>query len=94
MWNLTRRPFATTQAGCDVKAKAVAEDESDDDKGTSIGHPRCKTRAIKGGCGAVVVTGRPKAGQDPDDPTDQAGNGLPEARPAKVPPKSGRSVPA
>ncbi len=42
----------------------------------------------------MVVTGRPKAGQDSDDSANQAGNGLPEAGPAKVPPKSGRGVPA
>ncbi len=54
---------------------------------------RRETRAIKGGRGAVVGTGRPKAGQDPDNLADWAGEGLPEARPAKVPPKSGRGVP-
>ncbi len=32
-------------------------------------------------------------GQDLDNPTDWAGDGPPEARPAKVPPKSGRGVP-
>ncbi len=52
-----------------------------------------ETRAIKGGRGAVVGTGWPKAGQDPDNPADWAGDGLPKARPAKVPPKSGRGVP-
>jgi hypothetical protein len=41
----------------------------------------------------VVGTGWPKAGQDPDIPANQAGNRLPKARPAKVPPKSGRGIP-
>jgi hypothetical protein len=92
-WNLTRRPFAAAQGGRNIKAKAVA-DNWDDDEGESVGRPCRKTRAIKGGRGAVVVTGRPKAGQDPDDPADRAGDGLPEGRPAKVPPKSGCGVPA
>ncbi len=52
-----------------------------------------ETRAIKGSRSAAVGTGRPKAGQDPDNLADRAGNGLPKARPAKVPPKSGRGVP-
>ena len=47
-------------------ATRVAGDE--EGKGASIGHPRRKTRAIKGGRSAVVMTGWPKAGQDPDDP--------------------------
>jgi hypothetical protein len=38
----------------------------------------------------VVVTGQPKAGQDPNNPADRAT----KARSAKVPPKSGRCVPA
>ncbi len=62
------KAFTATKGGHDVKAKAVAEDDSDDNKGASIGHPRRKTRAIKGGRSAVVMTGWPKAGQDPDDP--------------------------
>ncbi len=89
-----RRPFAAAQGGRNVKAEAVAKDDSDNNEGASVGRPRRKTRAIKGGHGAVVVIGRPKVGQDPDDPADWAGNWLPEARPAKVPPKSGRGVPA
>ncbi len=36
-------------------------------------------------------TGQPKAGQDPQDPADRAGDGFP---PAKVPPKIGRGIPA
>jgi hypothetical protein len=39
----------------------------------------------------VGGTGQPKAGQDPQDPANRAGNGL---RPAKVPPEIGRGVPA
>jgi hypothetical protein len=38
----------------------------------------------------MVVTGRPKVGQDPDNPADWAT----KARSAKVPPKSGCGVPA
>jgi hypothetical protein len=100
--------FATAKGGRDVEAKAVAKDNSDDDEGASIGRPWTgrdpddpadwagdgrKTRAIKGGCSAAVGTGWPKAGQDPDDLADRAGKGLPEVRPAKVPPKSWRGVP-
>ncbi len=73
-----------------VEAKLVAEDDLDDDKGASVGRPRRKTGAATGGHGTVVVTGRPKAGQDPDDLADWAT----KARSAKVPPKSGRGVPA
>ncbi len=102
------KAFAATKGGRNIEAKAVAEDDSDDDEGASVGHPWTgrdpdnpadqagngrKTRAIKGGRGTPVGTGWPKAGQDPDDPADRAGDGLPEARPAKVPPKSGRGVP-
>ncbi len=89
-----KKAFAAAKGGCDVKAKAVAEDNSDDDKGASVRHPRCETRAIKGGRSAVVVTGQPKAGQDPDNPANWAGNRLPKAGPAKVPPKSGRGTTA
>ncbi len=91
-WNLTRRPFATAQGRCKVKAEAVAKDDSDDNEGASVGRSHRKTRAIKGGCGTVVGTGRPKAGQDLDDLADWASNGLPEARPAKVPQKSERGI--
>jgi hypothetical protein len=102
------KAFAAAKGGRDVEAEAIAEDDSDDDEGVSVGRPWTgrdpddpadragdgrKTRAIKGGRGAAVGTGRPKAGQDPDDPADWVGNGLPEARPAKVPPKSGHGVP-
>jgi hypothetical protein len=88
------KAFATAKGGHKVKAKAGAKDDSDNNDGASGGRPRCKTRAIKGGCGAAFGTHRPKAGQDPDNPADRAGNGLPETGPAKVPPKSGRGVPA
>ncbi len=102
------KALATAKGKRNVKAEAVAKDDSDDDEGASVGRPWMgqepddpadwagdgrKTRAIKGGHGAAVRTGRPKAGQDPDDPADWAGDGLPEARPAKVPPKSGHGVP-
>ena len=102
------KAFAAAKGGCNVKAEAVAKDNSDDDEGTSVGRSWMgqdpddpanwagngrKTRAIKGGRGAAVGTGRPKVGQDPDNPADRAGDGLPEARPAKVPPKSGRGIP-
>ncbi len=60
----------------------------------SVGRPRCKTRVIKGGRGAVVVTGWPKAGKDLDNPVDRVGDKLPKAGPAKVPPKSGRGATA
>jgi hypothetical protein len=83
-----KKVFAAAKGGRDIEAEATAKDDSDDDKGASVGRPRRETRAIKGGRGAVVVTGRPKAGQDLDDPADRAGNGLPKAGPAKVPPKS------
>jgi hypothetical protein len=102
------KAFAAAKGGHDIEAKAIAEDDSDDDEGASVGRPWTgqdpddpanwagngrKTRAIKGGRGAAVGTGRPKVGQDPDNPADRAGDGLPEARPAKVPPKSGRGIP-
>ncbi len=74
----------------DVEAKAVAKDDSDDDEDASVGQPCRKTGAAMGGRGAVVMTGQPKVGQDPDDPADRAT----EARSAKVPPKSGCGVPA
>jgi hypothetical protein len=100
--------FAAAKGGCNVEPEAVAEDDSDNDEGASVGRPWTgrdpddpadwagkgrETRAIKGGRGAAVGTGWPKSGQDPDNPADRAGDGLPEARPAKVPPKSGRGVP-
>jgi hypothetical protein len=103
-----KKAFAAAKGGRDVEAKAIAEDDSDDDEGASVGRPWMgrdpddpadwagdgrETRAIKGGRGAAVGTGQPKAGQDPDNPADRAGDGLPEARPAKVPPKSGRGIP-
>ncbi len=103
-----KKAFATAKGGRNVKAKAAAKDNSDDDEGASVGRPWMgrdpddpadragdgrKTRAIKGGRGAAVGTGWPKVGQDPDDPADWAGDGLPEARPAKVSPKCGRGVP-
>jgi hypothetical protein len=102
------KAFVTAKGRRDVKAEAVAKDDSDDDEGASVGRPltgrdpndpadwagdRRKTRAIKGGRSAVVGTVRPKAGQDLDDPADRAGDGLPKARPAKVPPKNGHGVP-
>jgi hypothetical protein len=102
------KAFATTKGGHDVEAKAITEDDLDYDEGASVGRPWTrqdpddpadwagdgrKIRAIKGGRSAAVGTGRPKAGQDPDDPDDRAGKRLPEVRPAKVPPKSGRGVP-
>jgi hypothetical protein len=102
------KAFAAARGRRDIEAEAVAEDNSDDDKGASVGRPWMgrdpddpanqagngrKTRAIKGGRGATVGASRPKVGQDPDDPADWAGNGLLEARPAKVPPKSGRGAP-
>ncbi len=82
------KAFAAAKGKRDVKAEAVAEDDLDNDEGASVGHLRRKTRAIKGGRGAVAMTGWPKAGQDPDDPADQSGDGLPKAGPAKVPLKS------
>ncbi len=100
--------FTAANGGRNVEAEAFAEDDSDDDEGASVGCPWTgrdpddpasragnghETRAIKGGCGAAVGISRPKAGQDPDDPADRDGDGLPEARPAKVPPKSRRGVP-
>jgi hypothetical protein len=69
----------------DVEAEVVAEDDSDDDEGASSGRHRRKTRAAKGGRGTMGVAGWPKAGQDPHNPADCAGNG---PRPAKAPPKS------
>jgi hypothetical protein len=102
-----KKAFAAAK-GCDIEAEAVAKDDLDDDEGVSVGRPWTgqdpdnpadwagngrKTRAIKGGRGAAVGIGWPKAGQDPDDPADRAGKGLTEARPAKVPPKSGRGIP-
>ncbi len=102
------KAFAAAKGGRNVEAEAVAEDDSDDDEGVSVGRPWTgrdpddpsdragdgrETRAIKGGRGTAVGTGRPKAGQDPDAPADRAGDELHEARPAKVPPKSGRGVP-
>jgi hypothetical protein len=57
-----KKAFAATKGGHEVEAKAVAKDNLDDNKGASVGHPRRETRAIKGGRGAVVVTGRPKVG--------------------------------
>jgi hypothetical protein len=89
-----KKAFAAAKGGCDVEAKAVTKDDADDDEGTSNGRPRRKTRAIKGGHGAVVMTSWPKAGQDPDNPTNQAGDKLPKAGPAKVPPKSRRGATA
>jgi hypothetical protein len=71
----------------DIEAEVVAEDNSDDNKGASSGWHHCKTRAAKGGCGAMGATGQPKARQDPYNPADCAGDG---PRPAKAPPKSGR----
>jgi hypothetical protein len=103
-----KKVFATTKGGHNVEAEAVAEDDSDDDKGASVGRPwtgrdlddpadwagdGCETRAIKGGRDAAVGTSWPKVGQEPEDPADRAGDGLPEARSAKVPPKSGCGVP-
>ncbi len=41
----------------------------------------------------MVGNGQPKAGQDSDNPADRAGDEAPKARPAKVPPRSGRGVP-
>jgi hypothetical protein len=40
----------------DIKAKAVTEDNSDGDKGLSVGRPRRETGAATGDHGAVVVT--------------------------------------
>ncbi len=100
--------FAAAKGGRYVEAEAIAEDDLDDDEGVSVKRPwmgrdpddpanragnGCKTRAIKGGRGAPVGTGWPKAGQDPDDQANWTGNKLPKARPAKVPPKSGRGIP-
>jgi hypothetical protein len=73
-----------------AEAKDVVEDDSDDD-GASGGGPHCETRAAKGSRSAVATTGRPKAGQDPDDPADRAGNG---PRSTKASPKSACGVPA
>jgi hypothetical protein len=73
------------------KSRRIAEDDSDDDKGASVGHPRCKARAAKCGRGTVGVTGQPKAGQDPHNPANWAGDGLCLAN---VTPKIGRGVPA
>jgi hypothetical protein len=102
------KAFAAAKGRRNVEAEAVAKDDSDNDEGASIGRPwtgrdpddpvdqagdGCKTRAIKSGCGTAVGTSRPKAGQDPDDPADRAGERLPQARPAKVPPKNRRGVP-
>jgi hypothetical protein len=64
------KAFAAAKGRRDIEAKAVAKDDLDDNKGMSIRHPRRKTRAIKGSHGAVVMTGQPKAGQDPEDPAD------------------------
>jgi hypothetical protein len=80
-----KKGFATIKSRRDVEAKAVAKDDSDDDKCTSVGRPWTgrdpndpadwagdghETRAIKGGRGAAVGTGQPKVGQDLDDPAD------------------------
>jgi hypothetical protein len=70
----------------DIEAEVIAEDDSDDDKGASGGRHRRETRAAKGSHGAMGATGRPKAGQDPYDPANRAGDG---PQPAKAPPKSG-----
>jgi hypothetical protein len=101
------KAFTAAKGRRDVEAEAVAKDDLDNEEGTSVGRPWTgrdpddpanlagdgrKTRAIKGGRGAAVRTGWSKAGQDPDDPANWAGNGLPETRPAKVPPKSGRGI--
>ncbi len=85
--------FAAARGRHNAEAKAVTKDDLDDDEGASVGRPRRKTRAIKGGRVAMVLTGWPKARQDPEDPADRAGNGLPEAGPAKVPPESGCASP-
>jgi hypothetical protein len=69
-----------------IEAEVVAKDNSDNDKGASSGWHQCKTRAAKGGRGAMGATGQPKARQDPNNPADRAGD---EPRPAKAPPKSG-----
>ncbi len=102
------KELAAAKGGHNIEAKAVAEDDSDDDEGVRVGRPWTrqdpddpadwagdgrKTRAIKGGRGAAVGTCWPKAGQDLDDPANRAGDRLPEARPAKVLPKSRRGVP-
>jgi hypothetical protein len=89
-----KKAFAAAKGGREVQAEALAKDNLDDDKGASVGHSHCKTRAIKGSRGAVAMTSWPKAGQDLDNPANQAGDGLLEAGPAKVPPKSRRGVPA
>ncbi len=69
------------------KSGRIAEDDSDDDKGASVGHPYRKTRAANGSHGIMGTTGRPKAGQDPYDLANQTGDG---PQPAKALPKSGR----
>ncbi len=69
------------------KSGCIAKDDSENDKGASVGRPYRKTRAANGGRGIMGTTGRPKAGQDPYDSADRTGDG---PRPAKALPKSGR----
>ncbi len=77
----------------DAEAKVVVKDNSDDNGASGRG-PRRKTRAAKGSRSAVATTGQPKAGQDPNDPADQAGDGLQSTKASPRATIGGQGVPA
>ncbi len=87
------KAFAAAKGGRNVEAKAVAKDDSDDNEGASVGRPRCKTRAIKGGCGAVVVTGWPRRGRTQTTLPIGPAMGSPKRDLPRCPPRAGVAPP-